>query len=66
VDIDSLAGGTTDAPSPAAVAAAAAICTWLGMPARSRSHPLAARRATDMTRAIAGAQPPALTTRGLA
>ena len=66
LDIDSLTGGITDTPSLAGVAAAAAICTWLGVPARSRSHPLAASRAADMTRAIAGSRPPALTTRGLA
>jgi hypothetical protein len=66
LDIDSLAGVGVGVPSPAAVAAVAAICAWLGVPATSRSHPLAARRAADMTRAIAGSRPPALTTRGLA
>jgi hypothetical protein len=66
LDIDSLADGAEAGPSPAAVAAVAAICAWLEVPAASRSHPLAASRAADMTRAIAGARPPALTTRGLA
>jgi hypothetical protein len=66
LDIDSPAGAGAASPSPAAVAAVAAVCTWLGLPAASGTHPLAARRAADMTRAIAGSQPPALTTRGLA
>jgi hypothetical protein len=61
VDADRLAGD-----SPAAVIAAAAICTWLGAPVIRSRHTRAVRRAIDMTAAIAGRRPPAHTVRGLA
>jgi hypothetical protein len=54
------------ASTPAAVAAAAAIGTWLGMPVVRSQHTRAARRAIDMTLVIAGARYPARTLRGLA
>ncbi len=54
------------ASTPAAVAAAAAIGTWLGMPVIRSRHTLAARRAIDMTLVIAGIRDPARTLRGLA
>lgn len=54
------------ATSPAAVAATAAVLTWLGAPAIRTRHVLPARRAIDMTGAIAGTRLPALTLRGLA
>jgi hypothetical protein len=60
-DADQLAGD-----SPAAVIAAAAICTWLGAPVIRSRHTRAVRRAIDMTAAIAGRRPPAHTVRGLA
>lgn len=53
-------------PSPAAAAAVTAISTWLGAPAVRTRHVRAARRAIDMTAAIAGVRAPALTVRGLA
>jgi hypothetical protein len=59
--IAAVAGG-----SPAGVAAAAALSTWLGAPAIRTRHTAAARRAIDMTLSIAGDRLPALTTRGLA
>jgi hypothetical protein len=53
------------AGEPAAVVAAAAVLTWAGAPAIRTRHVLPVRRAIDMTCAIAGTRPPALTTRGL-
>src|SRR5215471_5868561 len=50
----------------AAVVATAAVLAWLGTPAIRTRHVVAVRRAIDMTCAIAGTRPPALTTRGLA
>jgi hypothetical protein len=52
--------------SAAAVVATAAVLTWLGAPAIRTRHVLPVRRAIDMTGAIAGTRPPALTIRGLA
>lgn len=54
------------ASTPAAVAAAAAIGTWLGVPVVRARHTRAARRAIDMTLVITGARYPARTLRGLA
>jgi dihydropteroate synthase len=51
---------------PAAVIAAAAICTWLGVPVIRSRHTRAVRRAIDMTASIAGQRPPSHTVRGLA
>lgn len=65
VDADQ-AAHTGQATSPAAVAASAAVLTWLGAPAIRTRHVLPARRAIDMTGAIAGTRLPALTIRGLA
>lgn len=50
----------------ASVVAAAAIGTWLGVPAIRSRHTRAARRAIDMTLVIAGTRRPARTLRGLA
>ncbi len=58
---NSLAG-----PPLASVIAAVAIGTWLGRPVIRSRHTQAARRAIDMTLAIAGRRPPACTIRGLA
>ncbi|HEY6275787.1 MAG TPA: hypothetical protein VIX86_05605 [Streptosporangiaceae bacterium] len=55
-----------DGPLPASVITAAAIGTWLGRPVIRSRHTRAARRAIDMTMAIAGTRPPARTIRGLA
>jgi hypothetical protein len=71
VDADRLAAraGTADPagqPRPAAVIAAAAVCTWLGVPLVRSRHIRAARRAIDMTASIAGRRPPSRTIRGLA
>jgi hypothetical protein len=54
------------ASTPAALAAAAAIGTWLGRPVIRSQHTRAARRAIDMTLVITGARHPARTLRGLA
>jgi hypothetical protein len=54
------------ASTPAAVAAAAAIGTWLGLPVIRSRHTRTARRAIDMTLVIAGTRRPARTLRGLA
>jgi hypothetical protein len=64
VDADRIAAVASE--SPAAVAAAAALSTWLGAPAIRTRHTAVARRAIDMTLSIAGGRLPALTTRGLA
>jgi dihydropteroate synthase len=67
VDADLVAAGVAGGDAPvAAVAAVAAISTWLGAAAVRTRHVRAARRAIDMTSSIAGHRPPALTTRGLA
>jgi hypothetical protein len=69
-DADVWPAGTGSGPAPAgslpAVIAAAAIGTWLGVPVIRSRHTRAARRAIDMTLAIAGTRPPARTIRGLA
>jgi hypothetical protein len=52
--------------TPASMAAAAAIGTWLGVPVIRCQHTRAARRAIDMTLVIAGTRRPARTLRGLA
>ncbi len=54
------------ASTPAGVAAAAAIGTWLGLPVIRSRHTRAARRAIDMTLVIGGTRRPARTLRGLA
>jgi hypothetical protein len=64
VDADSIAMAA--GASPAAVVAAAAISTWLGVPAIRTRHVVPVRRAIDMTLSVAGDRLPALTTRGLA
>lgn len=70
VDADSIAMAASGPPAPsgpaAAVVAAAAISTWLGVPVIRTRHVVPVRRAIDMTLSIAGDRPPALTTRGLA
>ena len=63
VDADRIAAAGRG--SPAAIAAAAALSTWLGAPAIRTRHIVPARRAIDMTLSIAGDRLPALTTRGL-
>lgn len=52
--------------SPEAAVAVAAISTWLGTAAIRTRHVRPVRRAIDMTAAIRGTRPPALTVRGLA
>jgi hypothetical protein len=68
VDADLLAAAVSPGagnPPAAAVAAAAALGTWLGATLIRTRHVRAARRAIDMTLSIAGLRPPALTIRGL-
>jgi hypothetical protein len=69
IDADVLAAlpGTAPEDAPvAAVVAAAAIGTWLGAAGIRTRHIPQVRRAIEMTSAIAGDRPPALTIRGLA
>ncbi|MHB1432044.1 MAG: hypothetical protein ACYCVZ_08020, partial [Streptosporangiaceae bacterium] len=67
-DIDHGAGqgGSAGADQIAGSAATAALATWLGAVLISTRHPIAVRRAIDMTAAIAGWRRPARTVRGLA
>ena len=60
VDADAVGGGAGGA------AAAASLATWLGADLIRTSHPLAVRRAIDMTLSIAGLRAPARAVRGLA
>jgi len=69
IDADLVAAlpGTPPEDAPvAAVVAAAAIGTWLGVAGIRTRHVPQVRRAIDMTSSIAGTRPPVLTTRGLA
>ena len=60
--------GRQDGPGPglAAIVATAAIATWQGAAAVRTREVTAVRRAVDMTAAIRGDRPPALTLRALA
>ena len=60
VDADADADGADGA------AAAASLATWLGADLIRTAHPLAVRRAIDMTLSIAGLRAPARAVRGLA
>jgi hypothetical protein len=62
LDADRAAGGQ----EPAALAAAAAVGTWLGFDLIWTRQPLPARRAIDMTATIAGLRAPVRAIRGLA
>ena len=60
------AAGHPGGATVAAVVAAAAVGTWLGVAIIRTRHVPEVRRAIDMASAIAGTRPPALTVRGLA